>query len=222
MFELPTQFRRSHALVLFSLYSSAQVNLDPRFVQHTELNILDFTDNGTTPVLAIDAERLGNDWLSLSEVDNPACEALPTPYDNDYRGADEVNPDDTASRFEPDKPIFARLPDRSFALYDMRMIMHENTLEDPLMDGGGASVLRSTMRSQRDGIITKKYPWNEEYYICTCVRSSSLLLALSHGSFLLPSQNCQTTTRMLPSVPTSSPTLLTWNTARSALSRTCA
>lgn len=33
------------------------------------------------------------------------------------------------------------------------------------MDGGGKAVLRSTIRAQRDGIVTKKYPWSEEYYI---------------------------------------------------------
>lgn len=73
---------------------------------------------------------------------------------------------DTPSRFEPDKPVFAQLPDMSFALFDSRIILHENSLENPKMDGGGQTVLRSTLRARRNGIITKEYSWAEEYFVC--------------------------------------------------------
>ena len=119
-----------------------------------DLNLLDLTDEQKTPITVINAEQTyGADWLSLSDVNDTACDAFPTPYDNDYRGADRFNPNDVPSRFEPDEPVFAQLPDGSFAIHDTRMLLHENTLENPLMDGAGPSVVRSTLRSQRDGII---------------------------------------------------------------------
>lgn len=118
--------------------------------------------------------------LSLSDINDTVCETLPTPFDNDYRGADDFNPNDIPTRFNPDAPVFAQLPDRSYALYDSRIILHENTIENPVMDGGGKSVLRSTLRAQRDGIITRKYPWAEEYFLCKFL-----------GSFCLPCQPCQ-------------------------------
>ena len=129
-----------------------------------------------TDVTVINEEQTyGGDWLSLSDVDDTElCDSLPTPYDNDYRGGDTINPNDVASRFTPDKPVFAQLPDKSFVLHDTRTILHENSLESPLMDGGGASVLRSTIRSQRDGIFATQLEigpaeakmLTEQFYIC--------------------------------------------------------
>jgi len=124
-------------------------------VNYDELNLLDLTDQEKTPTTVINAEQTyGADWMSLSDIDDPACDTFPTPYDNDYRGADKFNPDDIPSRFDPDKPVFAQLPDGSFVIHDTRMLLHENTLENPLMDGAGPSVLRSTIRAQREGIVT--------------------------------------------------------------------
>ena len=50
-------------------------------------------------------------------------------------------------------------------MYDSRLLLHGNTLENPIIDGGGNSVLRSTLRAKRDGLKTMKYPWAEEYYV---------------------------------------------------------
>lgn len=114
-------------------------------------------------------QTFGGDWLLETAVEDDACASFPSPYDNDYRGADPSNPDDIPTRFTPDKPVFAKLPDGSYALYDSRLILHGNTLEDPVSDGGGNSVLRSTLRAQRDGLKTLKYEWADvdydEYYI---------------------------------------------------------
>lgn len=104
-----------------------------------------------------------------SAIEDPdsleVCSTFPNPYDNDHRGKDEINPDDIPTRFDPDKPVFAKLPDGSMALYDSRLILHENTIDNPKLDGGGESVLRSTIRSKRNGLETHRYPWNEEYYV---------------------------------------------------------
>ena len=149
--------------------------------------------NLTDVTVINDEQTYGGDWLSLSGVnDTELCDSFPTPYDNDYRGGDMINPNDVASRFAPDKPVFAQLPDKSFVLHDTRTILHENSLESPLMDGGGTSVLRSTIRSQRDGIFATQMEigpaeaklLSEQFYICKCflfhlpVPSSLLNVAL--------------------------------------------
>ncbi|KAL7554934.1 hypothetical protein ACHAWF_018496 [Thalassiosira exigua] len=141
------------------------VDLDPNFVNHTDLHLLDLSGpNLTVDVINAD-QTYGGDWLLETPVQDEACATFPSPYDNDYRGADPENPDDIPTRFVPDKPVFAKLPDGTYALYDSRLILHGNTLDSPVIDGGGETVLRSTIRSQRDGLKPLKYPWAEEYYI---------------------------------------------------------
>ncbi len=54
--------------------------------------------------------------------------------DNDCRGADPVNPEDTPHRFNPDKPVFALQPDGSYALDDSRLVTYENSLEFPKLE----------------------------------------------------------------------------------------
>ena len=126
------------------------------FVDMTNIHLLDLTDENATSITPINVEQTyGGDLLLETAVDDEICETFPTPYDNDYRGADPINPDDVPSRFDPDKPVFALLPDGSYALYDSRLVTVENSLESPTPDGGGASVLRSTIRAQRDGFKAK-------------------------------------------------------------------
>ena len=161
------------------------MNLDPRFVDYSDLHILNLTDKERTPVTVINAEQTrGSDWLLLSAVNDSACDTFPSPYDNDYRGADDDYPDGIPSRFEPDKPVFAQLPDMSFALFDSRMILDENTLDNPKIDGGGETVLRSMLRVRRNGIITKKYGWAEEYFACESHFVFYSLFLLSHPILL--------------------------------------
>ena len=133
------------SLTLALWIPQSQVDLDPTFLDHGELNILDLSGS---PVVPINVEQTyGGDWLLQAPVDaTDVCNALPTPYDNDYRGADPLNPDAVPSRFAPDKPVFALLPDGTYALYDPRLIVKENTIENPLMDGGGDAVVRTTLR----------------------------------------------------------------------------
>ncbi len=147
-------------------HGNPTVDIDPNFVNLTSLHILDLSDADKASVVPINVEQTyGGDWLLETPVQDDACASFPSPYDNDYRGADPQNPDDIPTRFIPDKPVFAKLPDGSYALYDSRLILHSNTLEEPTADGGGAAVLRSTLRAQRDGLKTLKYPWAQEYYV---------------------------------------------------------
>ena len=69
----------------------------------------------------------------------------------------------TIYRFKPDKPVFATLPDGGYALYDPRLILHENTLESPLMDGGGNSVIRSSIRS--NNLVAKEKQQGGKYLV---------------------------------------------------------
>ena len=85
----------------------------------TDLHVLEMTTN--TSIIEINTElTLGGDLLLQSGIEDDVCSTFPSPYDNDYRGADPYNTEAMPSRFNPDKPVFARLPDGSYALYDPR------------------------------------------------------------------------------------------------------
>lgn len=85
----------------------------------TSLHVLEMPTN--VSIIEINNEQtLGGDLLLQSDIEEDMCSTLPSPYDNDYRGSDPYNPDEMPSRFKPDKPIFALLPDGSYALYDPR------------------------------------------------------------------------------------------------------
>ena len=74
-----------------------------------------------TSITEINTElTLGGDLLLQSDIEDDVCSTFPSPYDNDYRGADPFNLGEKPSRFNPDKPVFALLPDGSYALYDPR------------------------------------------------------------------------------------------------------
>ena len=147
-------------------HGNPTVNLDPNFIDMTDLHLLDLSDGNVATVTPINTEQtLGGDWLLETPVQDEICATFPSPYDNDYRGADPKNPDEIPSRFEPDKPVFVKLPDGTYALFDSRLILHSNTLESPVIDGGGNSVLRSSLRANREAINVIKYPWAEGYYV---------------------------------------------------------
>ena len=156
------------SFVFFSLRGgNPTIDIDPNFLNMTEIHLLDLTDESSTTITPINVEQTyGGDLLLESAVDDEICETFPNPYDNDYRGADPMNPDDVPSRFDPDQPVFAKLPDGSYAMYDSRLVAVENTLENPTPDGGGASVLRSTIRALRDGFKAKvSTSGRKEFYV---------------------------------------------------------
>ena len=128
---------------------------------------MDLSAAGSPPITPINFDQTyGGDLLLQSAVENDVCETFPNPYDNDYRGADPVNPEDTPHRFNPDKPVFALLPDGTYALYDSRLVTYENSLEFPKLDGGGKSVLRSTIRAGRGGFEASVMPdGRNEFYV---------------------------------------------------------
>ena len=85
----------------------------------TDLHILEMPANAS--IIEINTQyTLGGDLLLQSDVEDEVCSTLPSPYDNDYRGSDPYNPKEAPSRFKLDKPVFALLPDGSYALHDPR------------------------------------------------------------------------------------------------------
>jgi hypothetical protein len=122
-----------------------------------------------------------------TSVQDEVCATFPNPYNNDYRGADPYNPHDIPSRFVPDKPVFVKLPDDSYALFDSRMLLHENSLDIPLVDGGGNTVLRSTLRAHRDGLNVIKYPWADQFAV---VNDHNIALCANEESNFINRQSC--------------------------------
>jgi len=164
------------------------VNLDAGFINMTGLHILDLSDLNITVVSPINTvQTYGGDWLLKTPVQDEVCATFPNPYDNDYRGADPFNPHDIPSRFVPDKPVFAKLPDDSYALFDSRMLLSENSLENPLIDGGGKSVLRSTLRANRDSHNVIKYPWADQYVV---VNDHNIALCANEESNFINRESC--------------------------------
>jgi hypothetical protein len=74
-------------------HGNPTVNLDPRFLDHDDLHVLDLSDTSTTTVIPINVEQtLGGDWLLQTDVqERGVCATFPSPYDNDYRGGDPIN-----------------------------------------------------------------------------------------------------------------------------------
>eukprot|EP00957_Ditylum_brightwellii_P207044 15351230-Ditylum_brightwellii.AAC.1 len=49
--------------------------------------------------------------------------------------------------FNLDHPVFANLPDGSYAIYDPYLLLQENTMENPIPDGGGQTTLQSVTKA---------------------------------------------------------------------------
>jgi hypothetical protein len=119
---------------------------------------LDMSDlSSTTELVVINEERTkGSDLLLTVQIKDAVCESTDfhDPVDNDFRGPGSnfhwisSYPDLTASKFNPDAPVFALLPDGGYAPHDYRLELDENTIENPLMDGGGGKVLATAVASQ--------------------------------------------------------------------------
>ena len=147
------------------------------------MHILDLSDPNVTSVEPINTDQTyGGDLLLKAAVQDQVCGTFPSPYDNDYRGANAENPDAVPNRFAPDAPVFALLPDGSYALYDPRIILHENSLENPLVDGGGSVVLRSALRAKDGFKTTLRENTVDNYYVAN---DQNIVLCMNeHPNFL--------------------------------------
>ena len=156
------------------------VKLDFDYIIESEVLLLDLS--GLTPesdILTLNSERtLGSDLLLNVLISNdPKCLTFPDPNDNDFRGSD-INhnslgvphgnpypyPTYSCSKFNPDAPVFALLPDGGYAIHDLRVRLRANTIDDPLMDGGGAAVLKAAQGGEKQVVYCANAamnPFNE-------------------------------------------------------------
>lgn len=153
--------------------------MDPRYLNMTDLHLLDLSDSTSIKAINVD-QTYGGDLLLQTAVEDEVCDTFPSPYDNDYRGATDENPDAVPNRFDPDSPVFALLPDGSYALYDPRLILHENSLESPLLDGGGGIVLRSTL--PKNGYTAAERGSTGQFYMTN--DENIVLCANEHPNFV--------------------------------------
>lgn len=81
-------------------WGNPPVDIDPNFLNMTDLLVLDLSNTtNATSIVPINTEQThGGDWLLETAVQDEACATFPTPYDNDYRGADRENPNDIPTR----------------------------------------------------------------------------------------------------------------------------
>ena len=90
-------------------YGNPSVNLDHNFINMTNPHILDSSGHNATALTPINTEQTyRGDWLLKTPIQDEGCATFPSPYNNDYRGADPTNPNNIPSRFQPDKPVFCQ------------------------------------------------------------------------------------------------------------------
>ena len=74
-------------------HGNPTIDLDPNFLNHTELHVLNLTGPNLTVTPINVNQTYGGDLLLKTAVQDDACVSFPTPYNNDHRGADHMNPD---------------------------------------------------------------------------------------------------------------------------------
>jgi len=75
---------------------------------------------------------------------------------------------------ETDAPTFGQLPDGSWLQFDPRLILEENTLLDPIPDGGGLVRSLTAEREYTAGLNCAF--WVGTHIICTCCMSLSNII----------------------------------------------
>ena len=87
--------------------------------------------NATSDVTINVKQTYVGDWLLETAVLDKICATFSSPYGNDYRGGDLVNPNNILTGFTPDKPVFAKLPDGSYGLFDSRLQLAKTCQPQP-------------------------------------------------------------------------------------------
>ena len=101
---------------------------------------IDFSAFDNTKLIEIDVTRTkGSTLLLLQSVTDSKCSTFPNPVDNSY--LDTPTP---PSRESPDPPVYAILPGGKYAIHDYRYQAFENSVENPISDGGGNMVVEAS------------------------------------------------------------------------------
>ena len=121
----------------------------------SNLITLDISDP-STDIININTDRThSSSWLLETNVSSNAaltatCNSLPDPAGLSFRDLESLP--GHRSKFNLDKPIFAKLPDGNWTLHDFRTLFHENTKTNPLMDGGG-SIMDRAASANNDNLV---------------------------------------------------------------------
>ena len=126
------------------------VHLDPDALDSTGYHELDLSSSS---VSKLDIEYSGGSTFLLEdELSSSTCLTLDDPEDDKHKSfrydceptlAGDCDHYLDNSWRSPKKTVFGKLPDTEgggYALYDRRLVLDENTIENPLIDGGGNKV----------------------------------------------------------------------------------
>lgn len=127
------------------------VHLDSTVVDGPDYHELDLSANTLVP-LDLNTSQ-GATLLLDDDVKSPTCADIAHPQDSTHKSfeddCNDVKYPGDCDHYKrngwrnPAKPVFGRLSDGSFVLYDIRLELDENTIENPLIDGGGNKVVNS-------------------------------------------------------------------------------
>lgn len=128
------------------------VHLDFNFVDSTTYHELDLKNSTLIP-LDIRYSN-GSSLLLDNDIDSATCSDIPDPQDathksfgydcNDLKFPGDCDHYKMNSWRHPIEPVFGKQQDGTYLLYDSRLQLDENTIENPLIDGGGNKVVAST------------------------------------------------------------------------------
>ena len=133
-------------LTLFDLisFSTQEIKLPDNY-DMTTLSWLDMSSLSSPELVNINADRTHDSvWLHTTAIDTCDDEngdAIPDPA-----GLANIDYFSTGrGKYSLDPTVFAQLPGTNkWAIHDPRALFSENTLENPLMDGGGGYVRRAS------------------------------------------------------------------------------
>jgi hypothetical protein len=131
------------------------VHLDFRFIDSENYHELDLT---TSSLIALDsAYSKGSSLLLEADVVSPTCNNIADPQESThktYQGDCIATLEGDCDHFllnswrNPTKPVFGKVQGDTYVLFDTRLELDENTIENPLADGGGNKVLASAFVAQ--------------------------------------------------------------------------
>lgn len=132
------------------------VHLDLSVTDGLDYHELDLSGNTLIPLDLSDSQ--GATLLLDNDVESPTCAEIADPQDSTHKSflddCDNVRYPGDCDHYKrngwrnPLTPVFGRLSDGSFVLYDTRLELDENTIENPLIDGGGKKVVNSLFAEQ--------------------------------------------------------------------------
>jgi hypothetical protein len=128
------------------------VHLDSSFVVSSTYHELDLTSSTLIPLDT--SYSKGSSLLLDNAIVTATCNDIADPQDATHKSfQNDCNNNASPGNCDhykmnswrnPTKPVFGKRQDGIYVLYDTRLELDENTIENPLIDGGGNKVVAST------------------------------------------------------------------------------